>query len=510
MQHKRLSLSIALISSMMALGGCGGSSGGGGGGGEEPDTLADRERGNSECPDWAFPRDQVNGDNVCEIIDDIGASDVDGNELTMDSDTRWILAARIELGNGNEELESADDADNLVLNVEPGTNIYGGEPRSWLVITRGSRIEAEGERNNPITFSSLDDWTAEGSLDEAFENDDFSGDSEWGGLVLQGFAPNNQQSEGNFNVNAEADLGFFGGNDKTDNSGTVKYVRITEGGFEVAEDEELNGLTLFGAGSGTTLEYIQVNDNLDDGIEFFGGTANARYLVLTDNLDDSLDFDQGWQGNFQYALIARSGESDRGIESDNDGDDFDNTPNTRPTIANITILSESGDGFAAMHREGMAGYIHNSVYTGADVCLDIDEERTANNVSQNQTLAYNNVVLDCANTYNDDEEEAGSQDYAERVKNEEPGIVAITENDASLNASFQSKVTDSDIGVTDGVLSGPVDFPNTPDNADNTADGDFLDNTDYVGAVDPELDPATTDFWYEGWTLEGTLDGRIQ
>ena len=76
----------------------------------------------------------------------------------------------------------------------------------------------------------------------------------------------------------------------------MRYVRIAEGGLVAGPDNEVNGLTLQGVGHGTTLEYIQVHNNLDDGIEWFGGTVNAKWVVLTNNDDDSLDYDEGYQG----------------------------------------------------------------------------------------------------------------------------------------------------------------------------------------------------------------------
>ena len=62
-------------------------------------------------------------------------------------------------------------------------------------------------------------------------------------------------------------------------------------------NNEINGLTLQGVGYGTLIDYIQVQGNQDDGIEWFGGTANVKHAVLTNNDDDDIDFDEGYQGN---------------------------------------------------------------------------------------------------------------------------------------------------------------------------------------------------------------------
>ncbi len=51
-------------------------------------------------------------------------------------------------------------------------------------------------------------------------------------------------------------------------SSTFRYVSIRHGGISIGEGNEINGLTLQGVGHGTMLEYIQVHNNLDDGIEW--------------------------------------------------------------------------------------------------------------------------------------------------------------------------------------------------------------------------------------------------
>ncbi len=48
----------------------------------------------------------------------------------------------------------------------------------------------------------------------------------------------------------------YGGTDSLDNSGVVKFVRIEYAGAVVAPNKELNGLTLGGVGSGTTLHRV--------------------------------------------------------------------------------------------------------------------------------------------------------------------------------------------------------------------------------------------------------------
>jgi len=175
-------------------------------------------------------------------------------------------------------------------------------------------------------------------------------------VIIQGFAPQYgaggtgacfDNSANVCNVIGEGGtvVGRYGGNDLADNSGMLRYVRIAEGGLVAGPNNEINGLTLQGVGHGTTIEYVQVHSNLDDGIEWFGGTVNVRYAVLTNIDDDPIDFDEGYQGNMQYMLVrfdpdadAPQGTNDpRGIEANSSDDEY--VPETNAVVANTLILA---------------------------------------------------------------------------------------------------------------------------------------------------------------------------
>ena len=46
---------------------------------------------------------------------------------------------------------------------------------------------------------------------------------------------------------------------------TLKYVLVKQAGKTLGNGDELNGITFAGVGSATTVDYIQVHENLDDG-----------------------------------------------------------------------------------------------------------------------------------------------------------------------------------------------------------------------------------------------------
>ena len=142
----------------------------------------------------------------------------------------------------------------------------------------------------------------------------------WGGLLVLGKAPgsfkgdvNEYQIEG---IPASDKRGLYGGNIPDDNSGVLKYISIRHGGTSIGGDNEINGLTLAGVGNKTIIENIEVYANVDDGIEFFGGTVNASNLIVWGQGDDGLDIDQSYAGEINNAVVILEQPSDHGLEID--------------------------------------------------------------------------------------------------------------------------------------------------------------------------------------------------
>jgi hypothetical protein len=172
----------------------------------------------------------------------------------------------------------------------------------------------------------------------------------------------------------EANSGLFGGADNSDSSGTLRYVVVKYAGSNVDPENQLNGIAFQGTGSGTVVEYVQVHNNLDDGIEFFGGATDAKYVVLTGIADDSLDWTDGWVGRMQFVHIVQASDAgDNGIEADNREGDELATPVSAPNIANMTIIGSSTER-AIRLRRGTGLGLWNSVITGSDTCLRIQGE----------------------------------------------------------------------------------------------------------------------------------------
>lgn len=254
---------------------------------------------------------------------------------------------------------------NGTLTVEAGVKVVG-EAGSSLVITDTGRLVAVGTAEQPIVFTSA---KAEGQR----------APGDWGGVVLLGRARLNlpvQYVEGFF-AGAD-DRTRYGGTDDSHNCGRLRYVRIEFAGFRIAANNELNGLTVAGCGSQTELDYIQVHRGADDGIEFFGGTANLKHALVTLADDDGLDWDQGYRGQVQFLIVQQGeGVGNNAIEADNTERGADLTPRSSPQLWNVTLIGRAQAGSVRstgmLLRAGTAGQINNAVVAHfGDQGVDID------------------------------------------------------------------------------------------------------------------------------------------
>ena len=280
-------------------------------------------------------KDDLQSVNTRAITSVITVSGAITSNTTWTSDNEYDLNGKVYVSNG------------ATLTIQPGTLIKGLPAlndlkvnTSALIITRGSKIDAQGTAANPIVM------TASSGVKGG-----------WGGIVLLGNAQinqtPNQQIEGIDSTRIVIPAGVkvtYGTNDATKNtesSGTLKYVRVEYAGAAISDANELNAFTFGGVGSGTTLEHLQAYKGADDAFEFFGGCVNAKYLISTATDDDAFDFDFGYTGKLQFLVAtidaSMSYSSDpNGIECDNDkqadGTGSNNTPYTHPYISNLTFV----------------------------------------------------------------------------------------------------------------------------------------------------------------------------
>ena len=349
------------------------------------------------CPTGTVRVGELNGLNRCEM------QGVFTEDLHLTFGNIYQVTGRVEIGadvGGDGQAAGGDPAN---LTIDAGVTIFGNSGADFIQVNRGSKIFANGTVNAPIVFTALADVnntaasTARGL---------------WGGVIINGRAPiNTCPGPGGLatcEAQVEGSTGFYGGDQVADNSGRLNYVQVKHSGFEVTPNNELNGITLAGVGNGTDIDFVQVHNSSDDGIEWFGGTVNAKHVVMTGISDDSLDWSSGWNGNLQFALVVQaSDEGDHMWELDNLPSDNTKTPLTAPNVSNFTLVGQAGNDTAILQRVGVGGISVNGVVTGSPRCLDIDDTATLQSGIQ-----YHSVLFDCATTYQDDTNVTGAEAQA--------------------------------------------------------------------------------------------------
>jgi hypothetical protein len=294
------------------------------------------------------------------------------------------------------------------LTIQAGTVIasttnLGGS----LAVARGAQIFVQGTDENPVIFTSKADvqtWTAgnpkTGTWREAA--------NEWGNLTIMGrgyvsenaVLTNSPVPNANNVAPMEGLVASFpgdtkvlyGGGNDNDDSGSIAYMSLRYGGKVVNLNNELNGLSLGGIGRATDIHHVEIMNNVDDGIEIWGGTVNLKYFSIWNIGDDSLDVDQGWRGKAQFGLIVQgysldasqgSGVGDNGFEMDG-AEDSDWQPVTTSTIYNCTFIGQPIDGdHATAWRDNARVQLRNCIF------MDVGDK----------VVAFDNVDGDGANGY---------------------------------------------------------------------------------------------------------------
>ncbi|MBX7201772.1 MAG: T9SS type A sorting domain-containing protein [Bacteroidia bacterium] len=403
---------------------------------------------------------------------------------------------------------------NSTLTIEPGTLIKGIKAtRSTLVITMGSKIYANGTASQPIVFTS------------SF-NQGNRAPGDWGGIVILGRGLVNRTADCNtcpgaavaanlpgVQVAIEGDLdnasgdGLYGGNDNTDSSGVLRFVRVEFAGTLITSGNEINSITFGGVGSKTVVEYIQVSHANDDAFEWFGGAVNAKYLIAQGSVDDDFDTDFGYSGKVQFAISQRdsflfdtgSGPTTNGFESDNDSGPTFGGPRTAGVFSNVSMVGPCANGplddfgsfqNGARLRRNTQLSIFNSVFIGQRTGILLDGSGVVQAFLNDTLLLKNNLI-------------AGST------------LLNITTNQAAQTqavvAKFMAGANDT-AASSDGLLKNPFDYLQ-PDFQPVNGSG-LLEGASFSGAKinDPFFTPvsfrgAVGDVdWTAGWTEFNALE----
>lgn len=450
--------------------GGGGNSGGGGTGG-----------GTASCPSGFTEGASVGGLTTC----DVSGQYLSNLVLENISGVAYRLDGRVDIGSdmGAEGNKAGGQA--ATLTIEPGVVVFGESGTDYLVVNRGSQINADGSASAPIVFTSADDLERQADSD-ATNDDGGSNISEWGGLVILGQAPINRCRDAatpgtaaceNIIEGVTNPEAIYGGPDVNDDSGVMRYMQVRFAGFAInTQGNELNGISFGGVGRGTTVDYVQVHNNSDDGVEFFGGTVNVSHLVLTGNDDDSIDTDNGYQGNLQYALVVQREDG-----GDNIVEASSVAPGTAPlsnvNLSNFTFVGARSNAFRL--NTGTVGKYVNGVVNYGKECFRF-EGSAGDGIAGYSAVndpAFNSVLFDC------------------------DGGLATSNSDAVAAQGAVDADPNNSTNVADSLASNFFPGPNEAAVPvfDVTTLDSFFEPVTYIGAFSPSETESQN--WATGWTF---------
>ena len=384
------------------------------------------------------------------------------------------------------------------LTIQPGTVVKGrsgqGEDASALVVARGGNINACGTAAEPIIFTA--------------EADNLNGNIPtmtrglWGGVIILGHAglnssPGETAIEG---IPTSESRGLYGGSDNNDNSGSLCYVSIRHGGTDIGAGNEINGLTLGGVGSATTLHHIEVISNADDGVEFFGGMPNTKHMLVAFCGDDSYDYDEGFRGNGQFWVVVQDpNDGDRGGEHDGGTDPETGTPYATPTVYNATFVGRgigAGKRVITM-RDNAGGFYHNSIFANQEKGIDI--EILSGTQDSYKQFADGNLAF-AGNVFYDVAVAGTGATAGDLFKISNPdGIADVSTETAAFEASFAAngnEVADPGMSYMISEGGGLSLVPTNSLTAGAAPTDAWFDNVTYKGAFDPNGSN-----WAHGWSL---------
>lgn len=426
-------------------------------------------------------------------------ADITANRL-LSSDTVYTLSGFVKVTNG------------ATLTIEPGTRILGdfNTVGSSLFITRGARIMANGTAAEPIVFTS----SRPAGQRQA---------GDWGGLIIIGNATLNRSGtvvlEGTGTGPSNPQQVYSGGTTDTDNSGSLRYVRVEFAGYATATDAELNTFTFAAVGSGTTLEYLQAMNGLDDSYEFFGGTVDGKYFVSYESGDDHFDMSEGYRGRLQYLIayqsrlvVPRPGAGNissdpQGIENDGcSGAGCDagqnSTPLNTPVVANFTLVGSgagtdidaTSGGYGMVLRRGTGGYYVNGLLTRwPKAGISLRDAATQQRITDGVGSLNNILVLDSPSLFHVSTGSFVLADSAARNL-ERNGTATSAQQFTTLTlpatsaASFDWTPQAGSLAASGGMATFSGNLA--------TAAGTAVTGTSFRGAANPSGAK-----WWAGWTV---------
>jgi hypothetical protein len=308
------------------------------------------------------------------------------SDMTLTNDIIWELDGRVVVTAG------------ATLTINEGTIIKGlaGQEASAavLIIARGAKIKANGTASKPIIFTSIADNIALGQTSGTNLTQNDRG--LWGGVIVLGRAKASLSGDALENqiegIPASDTNGLYGGSNDADDSGSLNYISIRHGGTSIGDGNEINGLTLGAVGNTTSISNIEVVGNVDDGIEWFGGSVNVSNALVWACGDDALDIDEAYSGTVTNSVAILGDISDHALEIDGPAGSLEG----RFTLDGITLIGNTTteNGEYADLRDRAMGTLKNIYAVGFKANSDVELDNNA--VAQNYLdgkLTFSNWVV---------------------------------------------------------------------------------------------------------------------
>lgn len=433
----------------------------------------------ASCPTGFTNAGVVGQSRACELPNQINGT------LSLDrvAGVAYVMNGRVDVGVDVGGDGAAAGGQVGTLNIAAGVTVYAANANTFLIVNRGSALNATGTPTAPIIFTSRQNILGTATDDDR---------NQWGGILLLGRAPISdcilgavggaadcqQQAEG------AGPQDFYGGNVPADDSGTIQYVQIRYTGNASTPNRELQGLTLAGVGSNTTVSFVQSHNSGDDGIEIFGGTVNLDHILITGADDDGFDTDSGYTGATQFMInVQAPGFGDAGWEVDSDDIAFNSIPRQDVKLANFTFIHRLASDKAIHLRGGPDAKILNGVVVGPGFCLDVDQAETVQAANaaldEDGPPVFRSVVFSCANGAFDSD-----SDTFEATAFNAPG-------NTNNNSNFTSTLTMLFINGANETAVTAV--------ANLTSFSSSFTQVDYIGAVRD-----ANDVWYRSWSCNAS------
>jgi hypothetical protein len=290
-------------------------------------VVTETETVTVEVPTTTVPETETVGGGGIFFIDD---------SQIWTNDRIWIMNGKVVVRDGG------------VLTIEEGTIVKAedgqGVDATALVIAKGGTLYANGTASNPIVFTDKADQLSYSNTDRLSPNRVATDTGKWGGVIMLGQATVGEDG-GEDDIEGIA-TGYewtkYGGSLDADSSGSLNYVSIRHSGTALGNGDEIQGLTLGGVGSGTTVTNVEIVGSDDDGIEIFGGTVNVTNLTIWAQSDDAVDLDEGYAGTIDNVAVQMKASGDNIFEIDGTEDSTD-ALDGQFTVKNVTFIGVAGN-----------------------------------------------------------------------------------------------------------------------------------------------------------------------